>query len=1804
MNSRIARTFAAAVVIAACAIGASATEYYWDAGGADTNWGTAANWSSDTMPGTADVARFKTQVNDAETIAVTVDGAYTISQFLATPSANNVKYVFTAVGDNGITATSSSDTFIVGKNGSYMSDITFDGGTYTGKYLRISQSAGNGTLTLRNGAKMFNEQVRVGNSAAGCTAKLLVKDGAEYTHVATPYNLFFIVSDKSGTGVVEVDGGTLKALSSNTNFKLSIGGYENSDASFDLKSGTVDITAFVVGGVCDKNNNNQYYVRTDRNGSGMVAQLNVSGGELTVHQNSIIGVNTSADAVAELNISGGKVNIEAENLYVGERGNASLNMTGGELNIMDTASYGLSLTHGNGGAATLNLDGGTLSLPRFRLDKLTSGSAVVNFNGTTIKPTRKTEDFIAANSLLTCNIQSGNLVIDTDYDIAIAADLSGTGGIVKRGSGVVTLRGNNTFTGAIVVESGAGAVISRNDGQGPFVVDGTEGGAFASPLQLHTDTLEAWLEDTEIGSFETKYGADGAHSYELPRIIGVRYGAGTDDVLLYTNLCVGTNVAWSAGGQSGSFTTKSLAPRTIMASDTVEVNNVRDLGGWPLVGGNGRTTNQGVVYRGGRLDAFYGASADEKASNLLTAQLGVKTEIDLRGKTDDFKDIAAKKKIVVANPDAATIEDEAYCYDGDTENTFTTAPWLPDLRYYLCGMDFNGNMLNAQDNAASYAIFTNQIRRTFHLLGTPGNLPAYYHCKIGCDRTGIVSMLLLGLCGVEEETVYRDYLASSFAKCDDSARTMNRVDTFFRYLYRGYTTQGDWRGHSYGPSMAAQCRAYLEMCGVTDAELDNITTAMTGETMTQVLARVDAAEAAEGYRTVSFVAYPGSSTTNGIRRLAAGEVPTAPASNEPTRSGFTFAGWDVAGEIDDTVYAIWTAQSSAKTTDISIDFSNAAAKSVDVQEGVLDVAAGADFSGGLRIGAKGAVAIRTTDVDGALAVNDTLLVLKCPAPVFDVDGDTLADSVFLYGHVFGYTLAYDSTAGGIVATVTDVADIASTRYVRSWIGGNDVGSTAATVHVDNATPWNVGNPSTAGSMDVLVFCGDAWMCMYYAKNANHNCPSDAIVIRGGTLSIRRTNNQHPGIDRRRVVGNGTLLLDHVGFESNSAWGLYSGANVAVDFSSVHNGSDTWAKNATFNGDVYVTNGQLRCYAGVTFNGNVYFGSSSYANSQIESAANINGTWTVKDTTVDFFNTTPVIGANARLVLKGTGRLSNCADVGFPTVVLQEDSRMSYADASSMATADGKILVDDTATIVMAPDVVSDSASVVVASNATIVVDASGSEITAGDSLTLAGVSLDADVAVGDITVIVAGLPYVWSASLDEEGRIVVTAAGEATGASRWVGGASGNWSDAFNWSQGVPSASLAALIDTDATIFVDANKTVSTITVNADVLFKRSAGNPEISVDVVDGTGTLGLYHVGFRGNGSSKRIGSESNNEFTLEFVSTTTDGSDSWLIDMKVYAPMTGAGYVRLYGGTKLYGDNSGFTGTVRKDDADVRFMVPESGFPNASDIEIYGTLWLWFDEGTFYLGGNVSMRSSGNRGINMPVGAATSENGVTLVLGGGDGTVTLHEESGKNPYQFYTNESNWTPGCLNATVRKIGTGTMTCRITGAYNFSAEGGKTIFTLDNASASVSVAAGAVVSGNVTLGTVAFAPGAILAPTVTYTAAVPAVEDNPETEADESVAEIPASWTVSTITASEVSVQDMIVRLNDDSIAALANIPGEKPLVLNASTLNGKPNRVAQDTNGDSIAADGSNIWLVRRGTSGVILSAGKENPGFILILQ
>ena len=49
------------------------------------------------------------------------------------------------------------------------------------------------------------------------------------------------------------------------------------------------------------------------------------------------------------------------------------------------------------------------------------------------------------------------------------------------------------------------------------------------------------------------------------------------------------------------------------------------------------------------------------------------------------------------------------------------------------------------------------IKDALTTLFNPDNLPALYHCEAGKDRTGIISALILSVCGVDDELVAEDY---------------------------------------------------------------------------------------------------------------------------------------------------------------------------------------------------------------------------------------------------------------------------------------------------------------------------------------------------------------------------------------------------------------------------------------------------------------------------------------------------------------------------------------------------------------------------------------------------------------------------------------------------------------------------------------------------------------------------------------------------------------------------------------------------------------------------------------------------------------------------------------------------------------------------------------------------------------------------------------------------------------------------------------------------------------------------------------
>ena len=565
---------------------------------------------------------------------------------------------------------------------------------------------------------------------------------------------------------------------------------------------------------------------------------------------------------------------------------------------------------------------------------------------------------------------------------------------------------------------------------------------------------------------------------------------------------------------------------------------------------------------------------------------------------------------------------------------------------------------------------------------------------------------------------------------------------------------------------------------------------------------------------------------------------------------------------------------------------------------------------------------------------------------------------------------------------------------------------------------------------------------------------------------------------------------------------------------------------------------------------------------------------------------------------------------------------TYDFASLPIAADGHYTVSGGA-IRVSPDeslTVAPSTNIVV-KGGMFVIDVSGHEVVEDETrITFSHVAFDGvDPAEA---VKFTGTAAGWSISDNGDGSYTATAGAENP-TNRWIGGESGDWQDPANWQFGVPFASQTAVFDSPATVFMDANRTVAELQVDSTVRFQSAdigSIHPAILFSSISGSGTIQLAHVGL--SPASGVATATVADAVTLEYVKANDDNSsDSWLGGsagiLEVRGRIAGEGYVRLYNNTRLYGDNSSFTGKVKKDNGDVRFMTAQSGFANAAQFDLSGTLWIWFASGTISFGGNVTMATYAeefNRniacGINVPNGIVNVE----IVFGGGDGDVVLKREWHKgqgadkwnwypnDPYAVYVEANGWTRGSDKVTIRKIGSGTLSLDVDGAYNLAAQGGVTTIVADHSSAVVSVAAGAAISaGNISVASLVMAEGAVFVPVVTYTAAVDAVADDPETEADESAAAVPATWSVAPLrVAGTASVEGMVVRID-----APENLIADNTYTLIAAdAVDGAPSRVAVDADGNRMSALAGEVWLVRKIDNDVVLVSGPEYTGFMIRIR
>lgn len=217
--------------------------------------------------------------------------------------------------------------------------------------------------------------------------------------------------------------------------------------------------------------------------------------------------------------------------------------------------------------------------------------------------------------------------------------------------------------------------------------------------------------------------------------------------------------------------------------------NVRELGGYPAR--NNAPTRWRSFLRSDSLSKL----TEEDARFLY--DYGVRTVIDLRSSEE-----------VIASPDALSFPDG------------------PAFTSHHISLAAEGNLKQATEFGITLTELYIIILNTPELVGRVLRLMAYsegctlFHCTAGKDRTGVISMLLLSLAGVQREDIIANYQVShtyihtSLTFPPDFAKTHPELNALMDSPVHAITSALDFLEKERGG-----VEAYLRTCGLTEDEI-------------------------------------------------------------------------------------------------------------------------------------------------------------------------------------------------------------------------------------------------------------------------------------------------------------------------------------------------------------------------------------------------------------------------------------------------------------------------------------------------------------------------------------------------------------------------------------------------------------------------------------------------------------------------------------------------------------------------------------------------------------------------------------------------------------------------------------------------------------------------------------------------------------------------------------------------------------------------------------------------------------------------
>ncbi|WP_062344107.1 tyrosine-protein phosphatase [Novosphingobium sp. CCH12-A3] len=161
--------------------------------------------------------------------------------------------------------------------------------------------------------------------------------------------------------------------------------------------------------------------------------------------------------------------------------------------------------------------------------------------------------------------------------------------------------------------------------------------------------------------------------------------------------------------------------------------NFRDLGGYATTSGG--TVRRGLIYRSGVLTYL------TEADHATIAPLGIRTIIDLR-RNDE----------IVAEPThwAGPVQHLSWQLDESLASSQRGAEW----EKVSTGVELRAWLIRFYPSMQDWLV--RPLRGLFDAL-LSDQTPLVFHCAAGKDRTGFCAAIVLGLAGVDEDTILADF---------------------------------------------------------------------------------------------------------------------------------------------------------------------------------------------------------------------------------------------------------------------------------------------------------------------------------------------------------------------------------------------------------------------------------------------------------------------------------------------------------------------------------------------------------------------------------------------------------------------------------------------------------------------------------------------------------------------------------------------------------------------------------------------------------------------------------------------------------------------------------------------------------------------------------------------------------------------------------------------------------------------------------------------------------------------------------------